>query len=337
LTPRHRARRAGRRLLAAVAAVLTGVLAAVVLYQTSLQPGAAITRAVFDKNVLVTPPPGFGQIERAVTMRRVPIALPGAPDAHLDIFTPDATTGAARPVILWVHGGGFISSSATTVYDYTVLLAYEGYTVASLDYSLAPEFRYPVPVRQGNAALQFLRTHAGQFGGDPARIVIGGDSAGAQIASELAAVQTNAALARAIGLRPALAPADLRAVVLYCGLYDMRTVGGTGFPALRTYLWAYTGVRNWTSFAAIDQLSTTQQVTSAYPATFLSVGDADPFRTQSAELAAALRTRHVPLTTLFWTGSSDHLPHEYQFDFQRPQARTAWQQMLSFLHTTTKG
>jgi acetyl esterase/lipase len=100
----------------------------------------------------------------------------------------------------------------------------------------------------------------------------------------------------------------------------MRTVGGTGFPALRTYLWAYTGVRNWTSFAAIDQLSTTQQVTSAYPATFLSVGDADPFRTQSAELAAALRTRHVPLTTLFWTGSSDHLPHEYQFDFQRKRA-----------------
>lgn len=94
---------------------------------------------------------------------------------------------------------------------------------------------------------------------------------------------------------------------------------------------------NWTSFAAIDQLSTTQQVTSAYPATFLSVGDADPFRTQSAELAAALRTRHVPLTTLFWTGSGDHLAHEYQFGFQRPQARTAWQQMLSFLHTTTKG
>lgn len=67
------------------------------------------------------------------------------------------------------------------------------------------------------------------------------------------------------------------------------------------------------------------------------MGDADPFRTQSAELAAALRTRHVPLTTLFWTGSGDHLAHEYQFGFQRPQARTAWQQMLSFLHTTTKG
>jgi hypothetical protein len=40
---------------------------------------------------------------------------------------------------------------------------------------------------------------------------------------------------------PALAPADLRAVVLYCGLYDMRTVGGTGFPALRTYLARWTG------------------------------------------------------------------------------------------------
>ena len=45
----------------------------------------------------------------------------------------NATTGAARPVILWVHGGGFISSSATTVYDYTVLLAYEHSLVSPRD------------------------------------------------------------------------------------------------------------------------------------------------------------------------------------------------------------
>jgi hypothetical protein len=44
----------------------------------------------------------------------------------------------------------------------------------------------------------------------------------------------------------------------------------------------------------------------------------------------------VPVTTLFWTGSGASLSHEYQFDFQRPQARTAWQQTLSFLRTTTK-
>lgn len=108
---------------------------------------------------------------------------------------------------MWVHGGGFISSSPATVGDYAILLAHAGYTVASLDYSLAPGSRYPVPVRQGNAALRYLRANAGRFGGDPARIVLGGDSAGAQIASQLAAVQTDPALARSVG-RPHRLPAD---------------------------------------------------------------------------------------------------------------------------------
>jgi acetyl esterase/lipase len=332
-----RGRRAARRLVATLLAVLTGALGALVLYYTSLQPGAAVVAAVFNQNALVTPPPDFGQVARAVTEQRVPIPAPDAPVAHLDIYTPDAPGGKPRPVILWVHGGGFISSSAATVADYAILLAHAGYTVASLEYSLAPGARYPVPVRQGNAALGYLRANAARFGGDPDRIVLGGDSAGAQIASQLAAVQTNPALARSIGLTPAVPRGALRGVVLFCGLYDMRTVAGTGFPALRTYLWAYTGVRDWTSYPAIDQLSTTRQVTSAYPPTFLSVGDADPFRSQAAELASVLKRDAVPLTTLFWTGTGDRLGHEYQFDFDRPQARTAFQRVLGFLATTSRG
>jgi acetyl esterase/lipase len=127
----------------------------------------------------------------------------------------------------------------------------------------------------------------------------------------------------------------LRGVVLFCGLYDMRTVSGTGFPALRTYLWAYTGVRDWTSYASISQLSVTSQVTADYPATFVSVGDADPFRSQGVELAGVLRQRGVPVTTLLWHGQ--HLNHEYQFDFKLPQARTAFQRTLAFLASVTKG
>jgi acetyl esterase/lipase len=329
-------RRAAFRITAGVvSAVLAGAAGAVVLYQTSVQPGAAIVKAVFEKGPLVQPPAGFAQIARAVKVQRVAIPTPGAPTAYLDIYTPDAAAAKPRPVILWVHGGGFISSSPATVADYTILLAHAGYTVASLGYSLAPAVRYPAPVRQGNAALRYLRANAARFGGDPARIVLGGDSAGAQIASELAAVQSDPGLARAAGITPAMAPGALRGVVLFCGLYDLSTVGSTGFPALRTYLWAYTGVRNWDSYPAIDQLSTVLHITAAYPPTFLSVGDADPFTGQAAELAAALEQHSVPLTTLFWTGTGDHLNHEYQFDFNLPQARTALQRTLAFLAANT--
>lgn len=333
--PAIRGHRVVRGVLTAALAVLLGAVGALVLNETSVQPGVTLVASVFNRNALVTPPPGFAQVTRTVTEQRVPVPVPDAPTAYLDIYTPDGTGGGPRPVILWVHGGGFISSSAATVADYAILLAHSGYTVACLDYSLAPATRYPAPVRQGNAALRFLRANASRFGGDSARIVLGGDSAGAQIASQLAAVQTNDSLARAMGMTAALPSGVLQGVILFCGIYDMRTVGGTGFPALRTYLWAYTGVRDWKSYPAIDQLSTIVQVTPEYPATFLSVGDADPFRSQAAELATVLRRDAVPLTVLFWNGTGDHLNHEYQFDFDLPQARTAFQRALAFLAATT--
>lgn len=337
LTPVGIGRRILRRLLAALLAILVGVLGALALYYTSLQPGAALVTAVFDHNVPVTPPAGFGQVARTVTERRVSIPVPDAPTAYLDIYTPDGAAGTPRPVIMWVHGGGFVSGSAANVADYAILLAHAGYTVASLDYSLAPGARYPVPVRQANAALRYLRDNASRFGSDPARIVLGGDSAGAQIVSQLAAVQTDAALASSMGLTASVPSGALRGVVLFCGIYDMDTLSGSGFPALRTFLWAYTGARDWTSYPAVDQLSTVQHITSRYPPTFLSVGDADPFRFQAAELASVLKRNAVPLTTVFWNGTGDDLGHEYQFKFNLPEARTAFQRTLGFLATVTKG
>ncbi|HEY0248695.1 MAG TPA: alpha/beta hydrolase [Gryllotalpicola sp.] len=289
-------------------------------------------KAVFEAGQEVTPASGFGAIRSTVAETRgIAITTKGAPGSHLNVYVPRHSASGALPVILWIHGGGFISSSADTVKDYAIMLANRGYVVANLDYSLAPGARHPVPVVQANAALAFLRSHAEEYGGDPENVFVGGDSAGAQIASEVAAVETSAQLAASMRIQPALTSTELRGVILFCGLYDMDTVGSTGFPALRTYLWAYTGSRDWTEYPNIDQLSTTRTATSAYPATFISVGDADPFRTQEAEFADMLTSHGVPVTSLTWDDTGDHLGHEYQFNFTTPQAETAFSDTLAFL------
>jgi acetyl esterase/lipase len=318
-----------RFIVRALIALVAGVATAFIVYQTSVQPGAALVHAVFQRSTQVTPPAGFAATEEKVTEGRVSFPVPGAPAAAVDVFRPRGGTTAPRPMILWVHGGGFLANDAAQFRDWGILLAHQGYVVAMLDYSLAPQTRYPAPVRQGNAALAYLTQHAASFGADPARMAVGGDSAGAQIASQLAAVETNPDLATAMTLTPGLASSHLKAVVLYCGLYDMNTVGQTGFPALRTYLWSYTGTRNWLAYPRIDQLSTTRQATAAYPATYLTVGDQDPFRTQATELAGALRSRGVPVTTLFWHDQG--LGHEYQFKFNHPQAGVNFTRTLAFL------
>ncbi len=318
-----------RFLIRALVAVVAGVATAFIVYQTSVQPGAALVRAVFQGGPQVVPPAGFAATEQTVTEVRVPIHAADAPAAAIDVYRPRASSARPRPVILWIHGGGFLANSAADFRDWGILLAHQGYVVALLDYSLAPETHYPGPVRQGNAALAYLEQNAARYAGTRTGWRSGGDSAGAQIGSELAAVEANPRLATAMALTPGLPVSHLRAAVLYCGLYDMSTVGGTGFPGLRTYLWSYTGTRNWLTYPQINQLSATRQVTAAYPPTYLTVGDADPFRTQATELAGVLRSRGVPVTTLFWHGQK--LGHEYQFHFDHPQAEVSFQRTLQFL------
>lgn len=326
-----------RRSIRVVAAIAVGALVALGWYQVSVEPGAGILRSVFEAKPEVTPPTGFADIRNQVrTWPTVAVPTPDAPDAHLVVYTPDSTAPAPdRPVVLWIHGGGFISSSTATVADFAILLAHAGYAVASLEYSLAPAHRYPTPVRQANAALGYLERHAADYGGDAADVVVGGDSAGAQIASQLAAVQTNPTLAASMKLDPAIGPGALRGVVLYCGLYDLDTVADTGFPGLRTYLWSYLGQRDWQSAPHLDELSTVRNVTADYPPAFITVGDVDPFAGQAAELIDALGSAGVPVDGLLWTGSGDGLGHEYQFDYARAQAQVALSRTLAFLEGVT--
>jgi acetyl esterase/lipase len=320
--------RCRRRLLTLLIVLVVGLGTPVLVYRTSVQPGAALVKAVFTYGTNVTPPSDYTVIANQVTETpRLPIEVRDAPPASVDVYAPTVRPREAMPMVLWVHGGGFISGTSENVHDFAVLLAQQGFVVASLDYALAPAAHHPVPVRQGAAALRDLVASAARFGGDPSSVFVGGDSAGAQIAGELAAVQTNRALAGAIGLGPAV---PVRGAILYCGLYDMRTVGGTGFPALRTYLWSYTGVRDWTSFRDIDQLSVTAQVTPAYPPTFLTVGDTDPFRSQAVGLAAALRAQRVPVAGQIHTEPAG-LGHEYQFDFGKPAAVANFGATVAFL------
>ncbi|MEV8212890.1 alpha/beta hydrolase [Leifsonia sp. NPDC077715] len=326
-----------RGLALAATAIAVGSLVGVAGYHTSVEPGAAIVKAVFEARAEVTPPADFAAVAATVTnVGTVPVHADGVPEAHLQVFAP-RTSGAPRPIVLWIHGGGFISSSADTVKDYAVMLAAQGYVVGNLDYSIAPGARYPVPIVQANAALGLLADRAAEWDADATRIFVGGDSAGAQIASQLGAVLTGPALARAVGIHPAVPALHVAGVVLFCGLYDMSTVASTGFPALRTYLWAYTGTRDWLRFGRIDELSTTKTATSAYPPTFITVGNADPFRTQAEELTERLRRLGVSVDTVFWTGSEAKLGHEYQFDFSTEQARTAFDATLAFLGRGSNG
>jgi len=111
---------------------------------------------------------------------------------YLNVWTP-AADGARRPVMVWIHGGGFvIGSGSQTVYDGAALAARGEVVVVTLNYRLGPLGFLYLPelcpdlegavgncgLRDQVAALRWVREHAAAFGGDPEQVTIFGESAG---------------------------------------------------------------------------------------------------------------------------------------------------------------
>jgi len=88
------------------------------------------------------------------------------------------------PVLLYLHGGGFVIGSLDTHDSLCRQLALRsGAAVVALDYRLAPEHRFPTAVDDAWAALQWLHAHAATLGLDGSRLAVGGDSAGGTLAA----------------------------------------------------------------------------------------------------------------------------------------------------------
>jgi acetyl esterase/lipase len=111
---------------------------------------------------------------------------PGDPDIELTIFTP-VSRPAGAPALYWIHGGGFVLGDVEGDLAAPAAFAAElGAVVVSVEYRLAPEHPFPAPVEDCYAGLVWTAGHAAELGFDPARLAVGGLSAGAGLAAAVA-------------------------------------------------------------------------------------------------------------------------------------------------------
>jgi acetyl esterase/lipase len=186
------------------------------------------------------------------------------------------------------------------------------------------------------AVLEFLRANAERYQLDPDRIAIAGDSAGAQIAAQLAALVTTPGYAAAVGVTPTITAAQLRGLVLACGPYDAGLAAQVSTPAgrrlIKATMWAYSGTRRFLHDPAFATWSVADHLTPGFPPALVTVGNADPLRSHSERLVERLRAQGVEAETLFYP--DDHQPplgHEYQFGLDSEEGRLFLERLLGFL------
>jgi acetyl esterase len=133
-------------------------------------------RAVMDSLLGATPPPPVHRTED-----RVAGAVP------VRVYWPSDESGL--PILVWFHGGGWVIGSVDS-HDATCrqMCNDTGAIVVSVDYRLAPEHKFPAAVDDCVAAWRWVNAHAADIGGDPARLALGGDSAGGNLAAVVSLV-----------------------------------------------------------------------------------------------------------------------------------------------------
>jgi acetyl esterase/lipase len=319
---------------------LVGIIAlfailGIAAWHSSPWPSALFYRLLFDKAGIAVNRALARHVPAGVTVRS-DISYGSDPSEKLDVYLPPGVEGSGRalPMVLWVHGGGFLAGDKGQIANYLKIVAAAGYAVAGINYTLTPSARHPRPAQQANAALAFIKANAATLDIDIDRVFLAGDSAGSHIAAQLAIALSEPDYARSLGITPALPLTAVRGLVLHCGIYDPDIMSGAGSMAgfVRTVSWAYLGSKEVGGPATPREFSIVRNLTKNMPPMFITAGNADPLLPHSKSLAAAATALGVTVDALFFPEDySPPLQHEYEFDLDSAAGREALKRSLKFI------
>lgn len=214
------------------------------------------------------------------------------------IYTPEGCKAPA-PALVWFHGGGMIMGSLES-WDHVAreLAAASGAVVVNVGYRLAPEYRYPVANDEAYAAVEWVAGQHGSLGIDPARIAVGGDSAGGSLAA------ATALRARDIG-----GPAVVQQVLVYPGI-ERRTARASMVEFADSPFLCATDI-DWMKSLYLGEDPTTDDLygvpalardLSRLPAAVVVSAQFDPLRDGVEEFGRRLRDAGVATALLRYPG-----------------------------------
>jgi acetyl esterase len=255
----------------------------------SLPP--VVARQVYRElaDALGLPAPAVGKVSEAS------FAGPGGP-LRLRIYSPDAI--GPWPVLLYVHGGGFVIGDLET-HDKVcrTLCHHAGMLVVAVDYRLAPEHPFPAAPDDAEATLRWVLANVSALGGDANRIAVAGDSAGAQLAL-VASRRVNTKAVRALGLIYPVAQHPDRPSASYRENDGKFLTQGVMQWFMASYLGKLADARQHPDFALLESGGL-----ASLPATWVSTMGHDPLRDEGHALARHLAIAGVTVAHRHYPGA----------------------------------
>lgn len=234
----------------------------------------------------------------------------------LDVYRPKAAAGERLPVILNVHGGGWVYGNKEAYQHYCMSLAGQGFAVVNFTYRLAPEFLYPANLEDTNLAVQWVLANAEAFLLDTEHIFAVGDSAGAQILASYAAICTNPDYAAGF---PFAVPAgfSFTAIALNCGVYLLND------PALLDPMTAALRADQMPeggTEAEYTKASPVNWIAEHFPPTLYMTCSGDFLKQQAPLLEAALAKVNVPHEFHYLVSAEEELGHVFHLNVKSGEA-----------------
>ena len=299
-------------------------------------PVSYLIRLTFNKSMAVAPE-NFDEMQNRVDVLK-DLSYPSKySDNTADIYVPKSENGNSNntfPVILWIHGGAFVGGSKKDVEIYATALAAEGFAVVCMNYRRAPEAKYPTPLVQANDVYLWMKSVSDIYSFDISRFILAGDSAGAHVAAQFAAIQSNTAYAAEMGFEQVVPIDTLKAALLFCGPFDVELLDKSSNSIMNFFIgraaWAYFGSKEWSEKSA-HQATISNHITNDFPPTFITDGNNLSFEEHGRDLVDVLKQNGVHVESYFIPADIETAAHEYQFIMNTKAGAESFRRVVSFL------
>lgn len=236
----------------------------------------------------------------------------------LDVYKPKALKLEKLPVIVSVHGGGWIYGSKETYQFYCMSLAQEGFAVVNFSYRLAPENKFPASLEDTCSVFKWVLKNCDKYGFDTENIFAVGDSAGGHILTLFTDLCVNNKYRKNYNFAP---PCNFvpKAIALNCGAYQPNMSAGENKAStiyLMKELLKNKGIRQ--EFALINSV---KHMVKGFPPTFLMTCEDDFLKNQFVPMIEKLMQINTPYVARYYVSKERNLQHVFHCDIKLPEAQ----------------